>query len=105
MTDTLQQLLLAIQNLAPKVWAIYVKQVTVESIFYSLLLVVSSGFLIVWILRMKEHWKNNDEVERMIDIIVLAFLSFFTICIMGSALGRAINPEYYAIQMLLGGTQ
>ena len=94
-----------------EVWAVYVRQVYVgiaESAFVALLCLVGAAAL-SWLtrhlLRKRAKAGSYDQIDYEFALMfVLGALAFIVVVGGCAALGlfRLLNPEYYAIQMLLG---
>lgn len=98
-----------IQNLAPHVWEIYVRQMIVEgwrnvawgigSLFFTLLFAA--------LCKASYHWSQEEDQEGWIilslfSIVVAMFCAVAAFTYFTDAVAMFVNPEYYAIQKLLG---
>jgi hypothetical protein len=112
METALQQLITAIQNLAPHVYEVYVRQVTVEAtsqiIIGLVMFIFGAPGLYCGVYGIKKniirdtdsYWYGNVEFVSMLvvlcAVIVLLSISILVYGIMGLS-----NPEYYAIERFL----
>ena len=107
--DILWELVQTIESAAPKAWAIALKQVKVEMFhdgmwaFIWLIPAVVSVFIARWAQKRYENSYNKTEgldsttIAWIVGSVV--FVMIFLIPI-GSLIGKALNPEYYAIKAL-----
>jgi len=106
--DILWELIELVENAAPKMWQIAVKQVYVQALqkyIISGILLLSGVFLFFNTERLNK--KNEEEDNsysgewRFLHLITIILF----IIILGettAAIGCSINPEYYAIKTLVG---
>ena len=93
------QLATWIGDVAPEVWAIMLKQAMVQgwkNVFGAVIALVS---LIVSIVAMVKNWENHDIDGGFCFLImfgILAGAGVFITCSL-AAIGRLVNPAYYAL--------
>lgn len=108
MDNLLRELIEAIKNLAPEVWAIYVRQNSVyifSDIFWSIACFIGALYLWKKGMFIRERDDYDDEmIAWLFWALAICLLLIGLICTC-YAIMRAINPEYYAIQMLLHGNE
>jgi ABC-type multidrug transport system permease subunit len=95
MEEQLRELIDVLKELAPEVWGIYMKQQVItgyEMLGFSLLLLLVSIFCGI---------KAHNEDETIFWVISILVLAMSVLIGMGGA-EHLINPEYFAIQSLLG---
>lgn len=105
--DVLTQLVLFVEEAAPAVWAIAMKQVmvrTIKRIVWTILSAIAVPFL--WKLAKHQRELHDDEFDLYDAGYVLSLIAMAVCIILGIANGLAIigyllNPEYYAIELLL----
>lgn len=116
METAVTELVSAIKALAPEVWAIMVKQVIVQSLawsawhlFITILLCVSLVYTRRWHLKKEadEDKSRFDWEDYQLPLLALAYTlqGLFLIMMLGMLLSNLImlgNPEFYAIQLLIG---
>jgi len=101
MDDTLVQLIKAIQDIAPQVWSIYMKQVMVDVFqigVFVVLLFVAITVTASWV---RKGWEDLDEFSQPLSITIIGSLIVILFLLISEFAGRIINPQYYAIQKLL----
>lgn len=90
-----------IKGVAPDIWEIYVRQAYVDSIFCWVSLVTSLSFFCLSI--KKVDWYNGNSWLAICIISALAIFATLIAGTIGCNLFTVIfNPEYAAIQRLLG---
>jgi hypothetical protein len=105
----IQELVKIIENVAPKTWEIVIRQIYVNAIgdcLYAIIPLIIFSFIII--LSMK-YWGVQDKWQKQTKItfgyivpIVGATISFIVFCCNLTCLIQvSINPEYYAIQLIL----
>ena len=107
-TAELIQLISYVKELAPHIWEIAVKQVYVEiwnnvavAIVAVLAEVVAYKLFQHGVNSKKEDFYNNWEFSYVPGIVLLAVSVFLFLDSIFSIVPRLINPQYYAIQILL----
>jgi len=100
-TGILQQLIDMVKSTAPVLWAIYVKQAYVVGFQYTLsaitLLAVGGYFYIC------SKKSDLDDEDKTFFGFLCASCILICVILIAISLGRFINPEYYAIKMLIDG--
>ena len=103
--SSLNEILQRLQEVAPQVYATYLRQVRVSAYTYLglTILALAAAAIMAWVSKV---FFDSDEVcddEPAFFFAFLAFLAFAAVVILIPAtVGRFVNPDYYAIQMLLG---
>lgn len=122
MEEIINRLIVLVQETAPEVWEIGIRQATVDGI-WSLILallflvgIISFGYVIsYWSKRDatkdernkgKSRWDDDyDKIDYPFAILMglfsEAFLIFFFVWQLGEGIKHLVNPGYYAIQSLL----
>ena len=109
MDEMLKQLIDMMKTLAPEIWAIYLKQIYVSTIMawiWSGISLIIMGGSLYFVTKLVNKYSDTDD-EGYIFISSL-FVAIFVVMliVLGINLDMAIryglNPEYYAIQLLLG---
>lgn len=103
--EILEMLVAIVQNTAPKVWEIAIRQAIVQSvglwIGFALCL---AGFTVTFNLMNKYIKKYRrfevDSLDIAGHIIFLSLTALIGSIFLYEALARIINPEYYAIQII-----
>lgn len=100
----------------PRLWEVLIKQQYVEGVQLIIGTLISICIVVVSILAYKEgskpkHWEERNSYALLFNTTgaMICTISFFVgfislifaVDFMGSAIGRFINPEYYAIQDLV----
>lgn len=104
MTDFLFQLMQLVKQTAPFIWDAYVRQVYVVAIQDLLIVVVAILVLVVLfrfhnpILDRESEYSELNTVFFWV-LIILSLIAIFAGSV--DAVGRFINPNYYAIQSLI----
>lgn len=113
--NLIQQLIDLVKQTAPALWAIARRQVLVESIEWAIGFVFFIG-LCVLLLIWWEHinvWKRSEDfggysdeesfsTQKWIIIAMSVMLTFVNVLvILPEVYGRLINPDYYAIHVLI----
>lgn len=115
MDATLEKLIQAIQNLAPQVWAIYIRQMYINGIvdvFWGIIGIIASILLVVWakkLWKMRAEKKKKSEyadtgVEEVFTGVFLCSAALFgsiAISVLMTGIQYILNPQYYAIQTFL----
>ena len=101
--SVLGELVAFIKNVAPDIWAIYIRQVVLEGTAY---LAGSIGLLLMslWLFRTAKRQptsKYGDELSAGFFTGLGCIALFFTGLCLFSALNYFMNPEYFVIQALL----
>ena len=111
MSDTMvMKLIEMMQTLSPQLWGILMRQVQVElavSVGWSVIL----GGLAAFLWRNKQkiadrvdddiYWSWDGEVSPIFYIFEV-MLVFLTLLILSWVVQTMVNPEYYALKLLLG---
>lgn len=105
MEDTLIKLIKALQEMAPQVWEVLLRQVYLEAwakVFWSIVF----GFLsfLVWkfaSVKKEEWYENRDEEYYFFSMIFASSSAFASIYFFSYAILWFSNPEFYAIRWLL----
>ena len=109
--DKINDLIDVVKMTAPKLWEIYLRQVTIEG---WLMFVVPIVFFVIGVIlsiftyrvgvrnQTNKYWRDSDGAFFGIALgfTIIAFLITVSIGING--LMQILNPEYYAIQSILG---
>ena len=111
--ELLGQLVEFVQEVAPMVWRIAMKQVMVEAVQWGMAAVFSLMVVAVLVLVARYFYKkcneDNEDIEDIENVLfpsALAVILFaFSLFFVAEVAGRLINPEFYAIQLLLGFAQ
>ena len=108
--ELLGQLVEFVQEVAPMVWRIAMKQVMVEAVQWGMAAVFSLMVVAVLVLVARYFYKkcneDNEDIENVLFPSALAVILFaFSLFFVAEVVGRLINPEFYAIQLLLGFAQ
>jgi len=93
-------------------WAILIKQQFVEAIMGAIACLVSLSVIIVLAFALVAYYKkgkfhefvyDNDLEPPVVIIGLIAFITTLTIflCNIGPTIGKFINPEYYALRVIL----
>lgn len=110
--EELTQLVQMLKEIAPEIWRIARQQVTVEIITGLLQYVVLTVFFVVAIKPAVHLWNKDDytcnsdaELVRMftglgIGIYAFAWLLVTVFGLFGEIVGRLLNPDWYAIEVL-----
>jgi hypothetical protein len=102
----LTELAQAMRELAPEVWAIYLRQAYIEGASKLVPIVFYLPFVfIAWRVLCRNVTKSLDDVDTMVVAGIFALISsLIGIVVVGEfviALKMIANPQYYALQMLL----
>lgn len=108
MEDALLELVGAIKDLAPQVWAIYLKQVSLKAIIdgVSAVLLIIASILsyksVKYGMKMKEEdYTDPWEYWVIFGWVGMTVFTFAAIVNVFYAISYLYNPEYYAIDLLL----
>lgn len=106
LTKAAIDLLEGIKSVAPEVWAIAVKQSYVgafQSLIGFLFLAISSVVLGKWYLYLKnKDGQSDDEYILMIFFLMFALIFIpLSVVLLVQAGSYLLNPEYYAIELLM----
>lgn len=97
---SLRDLIASVKEMAPEIWAIYVRQVYVESIaIYGITFI-----LIIGILFSKKNL-DFDNMNPSTVVFIACSIFLFMVVLLGILCNGYVslfNPEYQAIQKLLG---
>lgn len=111
MEDSVVETVAAIKALAPEVWAIMLKQVWIEAYAGLAIPLFIAVVLLPFFFWLRRKWNEYDRGDRSGDGYCMAFIG---VCFFGGLdicvfIGYGIefilvymNPEYYAIQLLIG---
>jgi hypothetical protein len=115
--DLLKELVETVQNIAPRVWEIAIRQVYVGMIGWILFLLVALGGLIlaIWIFRSmlgsyrkeveaykaKEQYSDPDPSWIVLGTFFVLLAMAITSLPIYEILARLINPHWYAIELLV----
>lgn len=114
MTELLQQLINFIKEASPVVWDTFIKQVYVEAgqaLIWTVVLVISTVLLIKCGNYCRHKYNDVDEEDYLFGQYLFGqwmsyafaiFASLYSVTLITSAVSQFINPEYYAIQMIVG---
>jgi len=102
-----------IEKLGPiggQVWSIYVRQVYVNafgSMLWMILLLIGAVVAFYWLRRGISRYRSGSQSDNTIAMLVgggigLGWCLFFAFGTFTFGVLKILNPEYYAIQMLLG---
>ena len=100
--SALGELVTFVKGVAPDVWAIYAKQVTLDGIAFAAaalgFLMASIAFFNLSTKDIKDEYGNsNSGVFKMLGYAALVFVGGFAF----AALNRFVNPDYFVIRGLL----
>jgi hypothetical protein len=103
--ELLQDLIQLVESAAPHLWRIAVKQAYVEAMQFGIAALAMFGIGCT-LLFIAKKWRENDPFDDGDPNFVFPFVTsifFFGLSLpfFGSAIGRLINPEYYAIELLI----
>jgi len=104
--SVLGELVAFIKNVAPDVWAIYMKQVVLNGIAYlagGIALLVGTIWAFVAARKAKLEYED-DFLSGMIMLLSCMILFCAGACLF-AALNHLVNPEYFIIRSLLGIVQ
>jgi hypothetical protein len=103
-SETIMDLVKGLQQIAPEVWRIAVRQVYAEVAGQAVILFVLLFLMFIalpWVWRRIGTWKDDPEnIAGGIGVTVLAGEVFFAIAALIDAMGivqKLVNPEWYAI--------
>lgn len=110
--NLIQQLIDLVKSTAPELWRIAMQQVTVNKINSILFAIVGIAFLVFGICHMVYGNKQYNKEENTTDywdthaylfVSILTLVSGFFILIwcVPTFVGYVVNPEYYAIDVLM----
>ena len=116
MEIALQELIKLVETSAPELWRIALKQVSVESLQIAMVWTIA---LVIFAVSLKYsmHFyalsnntdvsgKKNDYMDKFVLLFVFTVVSFLVwIVATGSLAGRLVNPEFYAIRVLMNYIQ
>lgn len=107
--NLLGELVQFVSSAAPELWTIALKQVTVEAVQYALFSIVlfaASVAMVIAARRLEKRAKEDrwsDADMGAVFLHILAPLVFIgAVGLLSSFIWRVINPEYYAIKLLVG---
>ena len=106
--DILTELVQFVEQAAPMVWAIARRQVLVRAI-QDVLWMIGSGALTIRLLNLgRSSWRKYKEDERSsydmaaiaayVGVVTCGFFGLYFLC---TVIGQFVNPDYYAIKLLL----
>jgi hypothetical protein len=101
--DLILELVNAVKSTSFVVWTTTIKQVIVQGIQLGIWSLISATCsIIAWVSATNYHKKNKVDPDLFIFVQILTFgLTFITVVLLTTMLGRFINPEYYAIAILI----
>jgi len=102
--DQLAEVLTKAREVAPEVYAIYVRQILVTGYAALALALLNALAAIACIWYGARRWKDDTVSESTATAwcIALSLCSLSVLLGLACALPRLVNPQYYAIQTLLG---
>lgn len=100
--ELLQELIKLVEQAAPQLWQIAIRQVYVEVIKNMLifLFLVTLIILLIKVYKKVESYKLDLELKAVV-IFVVVVLCGFLIFNLYAIIARLINPQFYAIELLL----
>lgn len=119
-TEVLAELISFIKTASPEIWAIVRRQVIVEGLqltFWAIIFAIGAvaGGKLTKVLQVriekrfgdddKRHYSSNygDAAIGVVAVAVVAITcGIVSLGLLSGAAGRFINPDYYAIKLLLG---
>lgn len=103
MNEAIQELIQMLQDVAPKIWEVFMRQVMVNTIMYAIIFLLVSAGLILYIKYMQSIWESQDTEDKIyLTSGVIVFLLVWVPLVV-AIVGRTYNPEYYAIMLLING--
>jgi len=109
MNPLLQQLLDFLKTTSPLVWSVLIRQVYVN-IVSNFLWAIGAGIACVFLEKLgKKSWAKYEEEGDYSDWNVVSVLSYIgsvsggviTLALVIDSIMKLINPQYYAIQLIL----
>ena len=103
----LGKLIELVENTAPHLWAIVVKQVYVRAAQHAFFLVVGAIGLVassrgmIRALKKKVDRSMDVEMERILWGMAFLFAVCLVVATTPTIIGLLVNPEYYAIELLI----
>jgi len=108
--DVLAQLVEFVENAAPMVWAIARRQVVV-SIAEHILWFLGVGGFAWWGIRLGKKWRKSFVADEILDTpegfavmlaVIFAYIAVpVAFGLLIAIISRLVNPDFYAIQLLL----
>jgi len=113
MTGIIQEIITAIKEVSPHVWAVLLKQVQLDAYSNLFFGVLCFSPIIVLTILIWRHWAHITEEYETFDISMGGVILYLLPTVMAIAgidiflLGvkMLLNPEFYAIQYLIEGLQ
>jgi hypothetical protein len=110
--DMLQELINLVQQAAPKLWGIAVKQIYVQAIqsaIVAISCVIPFGACMKWLLWARSNMGKEifngaytvDEEHVMWPIFFMLIIFCIFVAFVIASISKVINPEYYAIELLI----
>lgn len=98
----LSELIELVEQVAPEIWAIYLKQMYSAGITWLILSLASCVLSILCYKGFRRYLKTDNEDAQVILAVCLAVCTVVTLATFLIGFRLLFNPEYYAIQQLLG---
>ena len=99
----LRELIEFVKNASPVIWAALVKQVYVVALQHAIWIIVPITSLIVFFSRqIKEAVEDDNTGELTFYVWIFRIVALIVmIGLASAAIARVINPDFYAIQLIL----
>jgi len=113
MTGIIQEIITAIKEVSPHVWAVLLKQVQLDAYSNLVIGVLAMLPIVVLTILVLRWWASIKEKNDTFEIVFIGFL-FYILPIVMFIIGletfllsakMLYNPEFYAIQHLIEGLQ
>lgn len=104
----LQELVDLVKSTAPELWRIAIQQVFVQAVGYGLGVValLAFGLYFLWVavqIKRSENYSQDEDAPSQYGLSLFASIALFSglLILLYQVLGRLINPEFYAIELLI----
>jgi len=98
MTEVFQQIMEFVKEASSVVWGVYRAQVFVQALQLS----IWGWFAVIVFVFTNEYRKRTSDRENKFWAAVLeVVLAFIIVFVLACVIGQLMNPDYYAIQLLI----